>query len=133
MPFKGFHYLRDGFGTFITNMISKFTAIFVLLFIHSSVAGLYDLFTPESRLSGFVIEKISPIGIVMCVRECSKRQSCASLNFHRGRLECELSFSDVTVNPFNMTSDSEFIYIGRNQIPQVLLQFIQEIKLIFLL
>lgn len=84
MPFKDFHYLRDVFGTFITNMIAKFTVIFVLLFIHSSMAGLYDLFTPESRLSGFVIEKNSPIGIVMCVRECSKRHSCASLNFNRG-------------------------------------------------
>lgn len=65
------------------------------------------------------MEKISPIGMDMCVRECSKRVSCASVNFHRGRLECELSYSDVTANPSNMTSDSEFIYMGRNQIPQV--------------
>ena len=102
-------------------MIATFTAIAVLLIIKGSEAGLYDLFTPESRLSGFVIEKISPIGMVMCVRECSKRISCASLNYHRGRLECELSYSDATTNPSNMTSDSEFIYIKRNQIPQVIL------------
>eukprot|EP00105_Crassostrea_gigas_P024594 XP_011444878.1 PREDICTED: uncharacterized protein LOC105340506 [Crassostrea gigas] len=102
----------------MTRMTPKFVCIIVLLSIHGSDAGLYDLFTPESRLSGFVIEKISPIGMVMCVRECSKRISCASLNYHRGRLECELSYSDATTNPSNMTSDSEFIYIKRNQIPQ---------------
>lgn len=100
-------------------MIATFTAISVLLIIKGSKAGLYDLFTPESRLSGFVIEKISPIGMAMCVRECSKRVSCASLNFSRKRLECELSHSDVTTNPSNMASDPEFIYIGRNQIPNV--------------
>lgn len=99
--------------------MAKITAIFVLLSIHGSEAGIYSLFTPASRLSGFIMEKISPIGMDMCVRECSKRVSCASVNFHRGRLECELSYSDVTANPSNMTSDSEFIYMGRNQIPQV--------------
>uniref|UniRef100_A0A8W8JET2 Apple domain-containing protein n=1 Tax=Magallana gigas TaxID=29159 RepID=A0A8W8JET2_MAGGI len=98
--------------------MTKITAIFVLLSIHGSEAGIYSLFTPASRLSGFIMEKISPIGMDMCVRECSKRVSCASVNFHRGRLECELSYSDVTANPSNKTSDSEFIYIGRNQIPQ---------------
>lgn len=105
----------------MTRMTPKFVCIIVLLSIHGSEAGLYDLFTPESRLSGFIIDKIAPSGMAMCVRECSKRISCASLNYHRGRLECELSYSDVTVNPSNMTSDSEFSYIGRNQIPQVLL------------
>lgn len=102
-------------------MTPKFVCVIVLLSIHGSDARLYNLFTPESRLSGFIIDKISPIGMVMCVRECSKRISCASLNYHRGRLECELSYSDATTNPSNITSDSEFIYIKRNQIPQVIL------------
>ncbi|XP_052708041.1 uncharacterized protein LOC128183172 [Crassostrea angulata] len=98
-------------------MIATFTAVAVLLIIKGSEAGLYDLFTPESRLSGFIMEKISPIGMVMCVKECSKRRFCASLNFSRKRLECELSHSDVSTNPSNMVSDPDFIYIGMNQIP----------------
>nr|XP_034331996.1 uncharacterized protein LOC105334145 isoform X4 [Crassostrea gigas] len=102
----------------LTNMTAILKIIFVLLSINGSVAGLYELFTPESRLSGFIMEKISPIGMVMCVRECSKRRFCASLNFNRKRLECELSHSDVLTDPSNMASDPEFIYIGRNEIPQ---------------
>lgn len=111
----------DGEYTCMRRMTPKFVCIIVFLSIHGSEAGLYDLFTPESRLYGFIIDKISPIGMAMCVRECSKRISCASLNYHRGRLVCELSYSDATTNPSNMTSDFEFIYIKRNQIPQVIL------------
>lgn len=86
--------------------------------MNGSNAGPYDLFTPESRLSGFVKKKISPIGMAMCVRECSIRRLCASLHFNRKRLECELSYSDVIKNTSNMTSDSDFFYIGRNEIPR---------------
>lgn len=101
-------------------MIAILKIILVFLSINGSDAGLYELFTPESRLSGFIMEKISPIGMVMCVKECLKRMSCASLNFNRKRLECELSHSDVVTNPSNMVSDPECIYIGRNEIPQVM-------------
>ncbi|XP_061193361.1 uncharacterized protein LOC133201579 [Saccostrea echinata] len=55
----------------------------------------------------------------MCVKECAKRISCASLNFHRSRLECELSFNDGSTNPSNLTTDKEYVYIERREIPQV--------------
>nr|XP_022294866.1 uncharacterized protein LOC111104981 [Crassostrea virginica] len=70
------------------------------------------------RLVGFVIEKISPIGIQMCVKKCSKRVSCASVNFNRAQMECELSYSDATSNPASVTSDPGYIYLERNKIPQ---------------
>lgn len=60
------------------------------------------------------MEKIFLIGMDMCVRECLKRVFCVFVNFYCGRLECELFYSDVIVNLFNMMLDFEFIYMGRN-------------------
>ena len=91
----------------------------IILSIPYAEGEMYSLFTVNSRFSGFLLEKMSPVGMEMCVKECAKRVSCASLNFHRGRLECELSHSDATANPEGMTSNSEYIYIDRSHIPQV--------------
>ena len=98
----------------------SFMLFSIILLIYNVEAGIYDLFKPEMRLVGFEIEKISPIGIQMCVKKCSKRVSCASVNFIRAQMECELSCSDATSNPANVTSDTGYIYLERNQIPQVL-------------
>ncbi|XP_061193363.1 uncharacterized protein LOC133201581 [Saccostrea echinata] len=81
--------------------------------------GISIVFTPGKRLSGFVMEEISPIGKEMCVKECAKRATCASINFHRGRLECELSFNNGMTNTASLLSDEEYIYIERKEIPQV--------------
>ncbi|XP_061193487.1 uncharacterized protein LOC133201714 [Saccostrea echinata] len=97
------------------------SAVFIIFFLisfgHDVDGGTYGIFTPDLRLSGFVMEKIVPIGMEMCVRECSKRVSCASLNFQRSSLECELSFSDDSENPSDLTSDLKYIYVSRSQIP----------------
>nr|XP_022292922.1 uncharacterized protein LOC111103756 isoform X1 [Crassostrea virginica] len=99
-------------------MIANIKVLIIILFIPYTEGEMYSLFTVNSRFSGFLLEKISPMGMEMCVKECAKRGSCASLNFHRGRLECELSHSDATANPEGMTSKSEYIYIDRSHIPQ---------------
>ncbi|XP_078317948.1 uncharacterized protein LOC111104981 [Crassostrea virginica] len=98
--------------------MASFKLLSIILLIYNVEAGIYDLFKPEMRLVGFVIEKISPIGIQMCVKKCSKRVSCASVNFNRAQMECELSYSDATSNPANVTSDPGYIYLERNKIPQ---------------
>nr|XP_022292930.1 uncharacterized protein LOC111103759 isoform X3 [Crassostrea virginica] len=95
-----------------------FKLLSIILLIYNVEAGIYDLFKPEMRLVGFVIEKISPIGIQMCVKKCSKRVSCASVNFNRAQMDCELSYSDATSNPASVTSDPGYIYLERNKIPQ---------------
>ena len=100
-------------------MTANIKVLIILLFIPYTEGEMYSLFTVNSRFSGFLLEKISPMGMEMCIKECAKRGACASLNFHRGRLECELSHSDATANPEGMTSKSEYIYIDRSHIPQV--------------
>nr|XP_022292926.1 uncharacterized protein LOC111103758 isoform X2 [Crassostrea virginica] len=99
-------------------MTTNMTLLIIILFMPNTEGQMYSLFTVNSRFSGFHLEKISPMGMEICVKECAKRVSCASLNFHRGRLECELSHSDATANPEGMTSNSEYIYIDRSHIPQ---------------
>ncbi|XP_078324269.1 uncharacterized protein LOC144622578 [Crassostrea virginica] len=99
-------------------MTANIKVLIIILFIPYTEGEMYSLFTVNSRFSGFLLEKISPMGMEMCVKECAKRGSCASLNFYRGRLECELSHSDSTANPEGMTSKSEYIYIDRSHIPQ---------------
>ena len=100
-------------------MTANIKVLIIILSIPYAEGEMYSLFTVNSRFSGFLLEKMSPMGMEMCVKECAKRVSCASLNFHRGRLECELSHSDATANPEGMTSNSEYIYIDRSHIPQV--------------
>ena len=100
-------------------MTANIKVLIIILSIPYAKSEMYSLFTVNSRFSGFLLEKMSPMGMEMCVKECAKRVSCASLNFHRGRLECELSHSDATANPEGMTSNSEYIYIDRSHIPQV--------------
>ena len=100
-------------------MTANIKVLIIILSIPYAKGEMYSLFTVNSRFSGFLLEKMSPMGMEMCVKECAKRVSCASLNFHRGRLECELSHSDATANPEEMTSNSEYIYIDRSRIPQV--------------
>ena len=100
-------------------MTANIKVLIISLFIPYTEGEMYSLFTVNSRFSGFLLEKISPMGMEMCIKECAKRGACASLNFHRGRLECELSHSDATANPEGMTSKSEYIYIDRSHIPQV--------------
>ncbi|XP_078324279.1 uncharacterized protein LOC111103762 [Crassostrea virginica] len=99
-------------------MTANIKVLIIILSIPYAKSEMYSLFTVNSRFSGFLLEKMSPMGMEMCVKECAKRVSCASLNFHRGRLECELSHSDATANPEGMTSSSEYIYIDRSHIPQ---------------
>ncbi|XP_062601151.1 uncharacterized protein LOC134262837 [Saccostrea cucullata] len=47
----------------------------------------------------------------MCLKECLARSVCASLNFYRKQLECELSSSTGDLHPTDIVQDPEYVYV----------------------
>ncbi|XP_062583939.1 uncharacterized protein LOC134245681 [Saccostrea cucullata] len=76
------------------------------------------LTTPNKRLKGHIMDKLSPLGLKMCLRECSARTLCKSLNFCRNTLTCELSSSDAESHPEDFLHDSQYTYAEKMKKPQ---------------
>ncbi|XP_061177039.1 uncharacterized protein LOC133185756 [Saccostrea echinata] len=82
------------------------------------VICISNLTTPNTRLTGHVIDKISPIGLQMCLKECWARSICASLNFYRTQLECELSSSNGELHSSDLVHDPEYVYVEKAKAPK---------------
>ncbi|XP_062613268.1 uncharacterized protein LOC134275044 [Saccostrea cucullata] len=67
---------------------------------------------------GHVVDKISPIGLQMCLKECLARSICASLNFYRKQLQCELSSSTGDLHPTDIVQDPEYVYVEMKKAPK---------------
>ncbi|XP_062583921.1 uncharacterized protein LOC134245659 [Saccostrea cucullata] len=76
------------------------------------------LTTPNKRLKEHIMDELSPLGFKMCLRECSVRTICKSLNFRQNTLTCELSSSDVESHPGDLLHDSEYTYAEKMKKPQ---------------
>ncbi|XP_062616325.1 uncharacterized protein LOC134278025 [Saccostrea cucullata] len=79
---------------------------------------VFHLTTPNKRLEGHVIEKLLPVGMQMCMKECSVRTLCKSLNFCRNQLTCELSSSNAEMHSDDLIDDSEFLYAEKTDLPR---------------
>ncbi|XP_061196046.1 uncharacterized protein LOC133204339 [Saccostrea echinata] len=91
-----------------------------LIYVYIGSISMEDslLKTPNKRLKGHIMEELSPLGLKMCLRECSVRTICKSLNFGRNTLTCELSSSDAESHPEDFLHDSEYIYTEKMKKPQ---------------
>ncbi|XP_061178594.1 CUB and sushi domain-containing protein 3-like isoform X2 [Saccostrea echinata] len=70
--------------------------------------------TQNSRLTGYVITSLSPIGFRGCSKECNSYSDCKSFNFNRVHLFCELSYKSRVDAESNLINDQGFVYVDKS-------------------
>ncbi|XP_062567268.1 uncharacterized protein LOC134229527 [Saccostrea cucullata] len=71
--------------------------------------------TQNSRLTGYVITSLSPIGFRGCSKECNSYSDCKSFNFNRVHLFCELSYKSRGESESNLVEDKGFVYVEKTE------------------
>ncbi|XP_048776190.2 location of vulva defective 1-like [Ostrea edulis] len=74
------------------------------------------------RMKDHVLESITGLGYIMCIRECRNRGNCVSISYNRQGLICELYWSGVHTESdrSKILTDPLFTYVDMTDVPSSL-------------